>query len=136
MKTIKKYDSIQDAYVDGAITVGTMIRSDANGEDNNGGRMVAGMVGEIDDEDCKLWIWTNDKHCDGNCGNINPTEHGFKYAWEVDLENCDSQTEIEIYTPDPEPVELPKGLNNKESLTYLLNQKCKTTETETLSKTS
>jgi len=134
MKTIKKYNSIKDAYVDGAITVGTMIKSDANGENDNGGRMVVGMVGEINKKDCRLWIWTNDKRCNGHRGDINPTEHGFKYAWEVNLENYDSPTEIEIYTP--EPVELPKGLNNKESLTYLLNQKCKTTETEPLSKTS
>lgn len=136
MKTIKKYDSIQDAFNDGAISVGTMIRSDADGKDRNGGRMVEGIVGEIDEDDCKLWIWNNNDRYDGHCGSINPKEHGFKHAWEIDLENCDSPTEIEIYTPDPEPIELPKGLNNKESLTYLLTPKCKKTETKKLSKTS
>jgi hypothetical protein len=126
MKTIKEFRSISEAYEAGYIKVGITIKTDADGDGINQGFVVEGIIGEIDKIKKTMWIWSNDKQFNGASGEINQQKHGFEYSWEVDLENDkDSQTEIEINTPDPKPIKIPKGLNNKEALMYLMTKKCK-----------
>lgn len=113
MKIIKKFNSIAEAYRAGCIKENTMIKTNANGAETTY-KTIEGIIGEIDREHKKMYIWHNDKTNEGLYGKKDPRNYGYKYSWIVNLTNKTANIEIEY-----EIKKSTEKISNKESLTEI-----------------
>lgn len=85
MKIIKKFNSIKKAYESNSLKEGLIVKT----------KEIKGMIGEIDTESERMFIWHNNSEKAGSEGKKNPKNHGYKYSWMVDLDNRIAKIEIE-----------------------------------------
>lgn len=94
MKIIKKFNSIKKAYESNSLKEGLIVKTNGNTFFADK-KEIKGIIGEIDTENERMFIWHNNSEKAGSEGKKNPKNHGYKYSWMVDLDNRIAKIEIE-----------------------------------------